>query len=201
MPLTFKQLQDEVLNHGFDETYRPRVKVWLNEACERVARSAQIPDLTKEVTLTVTGNTVSLPSNLLRLLSVYDPAANRNLLSEPYKDIREYSVVNGNAVVYAVDNANGTLLLYPAPVDGSSLIVRYLASPSELSGDSDIPQTPGDYQDLLVTYALSRAFRAEDDFEASTVYRQQYTEDLAKLQNDVQYREIASRQVPGTWSR
>lgn len=201
MALTFKQLQDEVLNHGFDETYRPRIKVWLNEACERVARAAQIPELTREVTLTVAGNVAPLPSDLLRLLSVYDPEANRNLIYERYADVREYSPVNGNAILYAVDKANSTLLLYPAPSDGASLVARYLAGPKELSADSDIPQTPGDYQDLLVTYALSRAFRAEDDFEASAVYRQQYKEDLADLQGDVQYKEIVSRQVPGTWSR
>lgn len=202
-PLNLTQLQNEVLSHGFDATYKPRVTIWLNEACQRVARAVMTPELTKSATLTCTpgSNLLSAPSDIVRIVSLYDEDNKRQLMPETFVEVQAHGEQVSNPVVYALDESNNSLRLYPTPTAANSLTLTYYGTPKTLSAPTDEPDTPEAYQDLLITYALSKAFRAEDDFEASTVYRNQFVEDLARAQNDLQYRDITPRQVPGSWSR
>ena len=202
MALNFKALQDEVLNHGFDEAYRSRVKIWLNEAIQKIGRSIMMPSLTETFTVSQTSgtSTVAMPTNLVRIINVFDPTNTRQLVPTPFVDMQSYTERSGDPLSYAIDEASGSLLLYPTPTSQNSLVIRYYAAPDELSADSDAPAIPSAYQDLILTYALSRAFRAEDDYEAAAKFHQDFLEDLARAQTDLQYRDTHSRQVPGTWA-
>lgn len=208
MPLTFKELQDEVLNHGFDETYRPRVKNWLNEALHKVARSVIVPDFEKASTLTTTAQSplVQLPADFIRVHSINNLDTLKRLDPSTAVLIDAYPVRYGDPLLFALDEgfdgASGSTVairLYPTPDKVYNLRVRYVSRPVDLSANDDVPTLPGDHQDLLITYALGRAFRAEDDFEAATFYATQFAGDLQRAATDMQYRDMTTKQVPGVW--
>lgn len=203
MPLSFNDLQNEVLNHGFDESYRPRVRVWLNEAQQRVARAVHMPELLNSSTVTTTAgvNAVSIPAGLIRVVNIYDSTNKLQLEAESFLEVQSYGDSSGISSVYAIDEATGTFRLYPTPSGQFNLEIRHYAEPTDMTQADHTTRIASAYEDLLVTYALGKAYRAEDDFEASSLYRAQFVEDLARAQNDLQYRDITAQQVPGTWSR
>ena len=203
MALTFRQIQDEVLNHGFDESYRPRVKNWVNEGQQRFARAIRSPASQEVAVISVssTNVTAGLPSDFERLESVYDTTVSKLLDSSSLKEILQAPARFGRPNLFAVDNSTSSLVFYPAPDADFSFQLRYWAAPTDLSADSDQSIIPAAWQDLLITYALMKAYRAEDDFEAAAFYNNQFREDLARAAVDLQYRDISPQQVPGTWDR
>jgi hypothetical protein len=71
--ITFAQLQAEALGDDFDtDKYGDRVKRWINEGLQRLARRAGLPEF-EYVLDTVTDpgeNTLALPADDVRILSV-----------------------------------------------------------------------------------------------------------------------------------
>jgi hypothetical protein len=201
MALTFKDLQDEVLNHGFDETYRPRVKNWLNEAQQRFARSTRSPDFTAVSNIATTTNEplLAIPSDFVRVLMVTLPDYQDELLTVSLKRIELQPSRAGKPGAYSIDEAYDALRLYPIPDGVYNVRVRYLSKPVDLVNDADISLVPSAYQDLLTTYALSRAFRSEDDYEAAGFFYNQWITDLQRASTDLQYRDTTNLQVTGTW--
>jgi len=201
MALTFKQLQDEVLNHGFDETYRSRVKIWLNEALHKVGRAVVVPDFEAATTLvTVSGTaTITFPSDFIRAHSIVNIDSLQRLDTTNAVTIDSYPTRTGAPILFAIDEGFDAFRLYPTPDKAYNLRLRYVSRPVDLSADSDVSMLPSDHTDLLITYALGKAFRAEDDFEAATFYMTQFASDLSRAATDMQYRDMSSRQVPGVW--
>ena len=201
MALNFKGLQDEVLNHGFDETYRARVQVWLNEAQQRFAREVRIPDLLEAVTLQTTALSplIGLPSDFLRLWNLVNTDVPSELDGSVLKTLDTAPTKIGRPIVFAIDEANSSIKLYPTPDQVYNHQLRYWRTPTEMTQTTDSPSTPAAYQDLLVTYALIKAYRAEDDFEASNFYANQFQTDLSRAATDLQFRDLTPRQVPGLW--
>jgi hypothetical protein len=209
MALSFKELQDEVLNHGFDETYRPRVKVWLNEALHKVGRSVLVPDFEKATTLVTTAQSplVQLPADFIRVHSINNLDTLKRLDPSTAVLIDAYPIRIGDPLLFALDEgfdettsgSTVAIRLYPTPDKVYNLRVRYVSRPVDMVEDDSYPSLPADHQDLLVTYALGRAFRAEDDFEAATFYATQFAGDLQRAATDMQYRDMTTKQVPGVW--
>lgn len=202
MAMTFTQLQDEVLNHGFDESYRARVKNWLNEAQGRVARYMQVPDFEAPYSVFTTPQnpTFSLPADFVRLVSLNNLTTLRCLDPSTPQLLDAYPARSGEPLVFALDPAFDAVRLYPTPDQAYELRLRYFASPTAMSDTNPTSAIPADYTDLLVTYALSRAFRAEDDYEAANFFSGQFTVELQKAATDLQYRDTTTKQVPGIWS-
>jgi hypothetical protein len=201
---TFSALYTEVLDHGFDATsYTSRVKTWLNEAQAIIARRLQIREL--EVTSTVTTvagtATASLPSGFIRMNGIVDEEYPRKLhFSE---DPDELLVRNEGADYldrpdsYSLTNAG--ILLSPVPDNAYTLTLDYWSRPTDMSADSDVSALPADYHFVMISYALSRAYRSEDDATMSQFFMQEFQRDLALMATDVQFQAREPRQVPGTW--
>ena len=105
----------------------------------------------------------------------------------------------GRPVNYALDEAAGSIRLSPVPDGAYALKLRYMGKPTDMSDTAQTCAIPAEYHDLLITYALMRAFRAEDDYEAANFYATMYKDDVRTAANDVQYRETDPIQVPGHW--
>ncbi|MDQ3317456.1 MAG: hypothetical protein M3522_09030 [Actinomycetota bacterium] len=198
----FLDLQGQVLHDEFDSTkYRASVKRWLNEALGRVARQIDLPQTETSTTLsTVAGaQALALPATLVRVTSVLD-ADRRDYLTEVQPaDVDESSSTPNRPSGYAIFGAN--LLLTPTPDAVYTLTLRYWTGATLMVNDADVPGLPFDYRDLLVSYAKSRAFAAEDDFEASQFWRAEYERDLVRARADLQHRsDRPVRQIQGMWN-
>lgn len=55
--------------------------------------------------------------------------------------------------------------VYPAPDTAFTVKLEYWKTPTELSADSDVPELPVDFREVLVLGALQRAYKTDDDFD------------------------------------
>ena len=203
---TFKEMQDEVLAYGFDATvYRTRVSNWLNEAQSRIARAVEIPDLWVQTTITtiVGTTTYTKPADLIQLKGIVDTSAAYKLRYEPdylqlLVDTGSVPSATGRPQEYSI--APTGIILSPVPDAVYSLIMTYYKDTTALVGDGNVSLLPLAFHDVMVSYTLQRAYRAEDDAQMAQFYQQQYQQDLHTLAASEIYEvNNAPRQVRGTW--
>lgn len=201
--MNYKALQDEVLAHGFAESYRTRVKTWLNQSQARIARHVEIRELYATSSIATVGGTAtySLPSDFVRATGVMDVSNQIPLDYVP--DVNILRVYNagtanqGTPVAYSLGESG--LLLAPVPNGVTTLTLTYYKRPTDMSADGDVSILPADYHDLMVSWTLSRAYRAEDDVQMSQFHMSEYQRDLGLLSADRQFEDDQPRQVEGTW--
>jgi hypothetical protein len=198
---TYLQLQDEVLAHGFGARYRPRVKVWLNEALGKLARQSSSAGLEVEVAVQVAPGVTSysIPGLVSTVIDVRDPNG-FHLTNVSRQDVDTFPVATGAPGVYTI--FQGRLLIAPIPTTATQLTVRYRGRPSRMTFDSDVTGIPSEFEDLLVHYALWHAYLGEDDPEMGNVHKQEWAEGVAEFRRDAQMEdESESRQIQGMMSR
>lgn len=201
---TFLDLQDQVLDYGFGADYRTRVKSWLNEAQQRIARSLELRELLTSTSISATRDTsvYSLPTDFVRIAALLHEGDGTWLeyQTNPHHVLAINQSGDTTGVPTGYTLASGGLLLTPVPDNSYTLTLAYYKRPTTLVDDTDVPLINADYYDLMVTYALSRAYRAEDDAEMSQFYMQEYQRDLAQMATDRQFESLdGPRQIGGMW--
>lgn len=211
--LTFQDLQNEVLAHGFDSsTYLTRVKRWLNEGqWAAIRRAPQLSSLIS-TSLTTTGGTpyVTLASltGFVAVANLVDNELGCELtpMSMPWLDQlgnqRTTNLLSGRPTFFGVvyTSAANKLSLWPVPDQAYTLLLRYLALPTEMSANGDAPTIPDAHTDLLVSYAIYRAYRSENDVEMATYFKGEYESELRLLQDEMADKTPSTpKQVPGVW--
>lgn len=203
MSYTFATLRAEALAYGFTSDYTSRIGVWLNEGQHRVARRIEIRDLlVTSTTTTVAGQVAyALPSDFARLraLTRTDTGTPMDPVSIEFFDGLLYSPqATGAPRMYTFDGSG--LNLYPTPDGAYNLQLRYYRDPPDMALDGDTPSIPPAYQDILISYAVMKAYRAEDDVQMAQFYLGEFNRGLAELASDRQFEiDDSPRQVPGTW--
>jgi hypothetical protein len=204
--MDFISLQNEVLAHGFDaNTYRSRIKNWLNEAQSRIGRILELPNLYTTSTITTSSgtDTYDLPTDVIRINGVTNPNSPSELayVNDP-ADVNYYNQAGQNMGEPQYYTYTGTSLrLAPIPDATYSLTVDYYKSPTTLSNDTDTSVLPSDYHDVMISYALSRAYRSEDDMQMSQFFYAEFMRDLNQMGADRQsVVRDGPRQVPGSWA-
>jgi hypothetical protein len=204
--MDFVSLQNEVLAHGFDQTvYRTRVKNWLNEAQSRIGRILELPSFyTTTVITTSSGqDTYILPTDVIRINGVTNPNSPSELayVNDP-ADVNYYNQAGQNMGEPQYYTFTGTSLRFaPVPDSTYSLTVDYYKAPATLSSDGDISLLTSDYHDVMISYALSRAYRSEDDMQMSQFFYAEFMRDLQQMGADRQsVVRDGPRQIPGSWA-
>lgn len=186
MARSFSQLQAEVFHDEFDATkYAPLVQRWLNEAAQKFAREVQLPSQLVSTTITLPAgtSTYTVPDDWEVIENIWNGT---NPLDEIDPDDAQMDTSNGNINSFAIYGR--TLTFRPAPVKSTTLTVRYQLTVSDMVNDQDPVSIPEDYADVLVSYARSKAFAMEDDFEGSAFYRQLWEDGLSRARSRLQLR-------------
>jgi len=203
---TFVDLVNEVLNFGFNDgpqINRGRVKDWINQAQQRIARQVEAPEFQVNYSMVMVPGqqAYALPANFARVQDISYPLYGFRLQGI---DIQDFDLVNyTNAVQttprqYTLNQQN--VMFWPVPAYPDALLMRYIMVPPTLVNDSDVPVLNQNYLDLLVNYSLNRAFSGEDDYEAAQFFQTQYKSDLQEYATDVQNRSVdRPRVIDGTW--
>jgi hypothetical protein len=204
---TYADVVNEVLNYGFNDgpqVNRRRIERWVNEAQLQIARQVEATEFqaTQAITLAKGVYKYTLPEGFLRAQDIYYPELQRRLRPVDLQQFDQTApkVVEGPPSIYTI--YGNELWFFPAPNGtGEELELRYIKRPPTLVAEADIPALNKDYLYLLVDYAASRAFEAEDDLEAANARMQRYKADLANFASDMQF-QIVDRPhlVDGTWS-
>lgn len=180
-------LNQRVLDHQFSETrYSAFIDEMLNEAQRKVARKVSMRTFFDVETLaTVAGTpTVALPSDYSRLYTLEYPTEDRHLTNV---DIPQMDGLpndsSGLPTTYTIDRPN--VRLWPTPDAVYSLQLRYYRKPLTMTA-SQGTEIDEDYDGVLVSYALARCFRRENDLEAAQFHMGEFDRELAEMQADLQ---------------
>lgn len=204
---TLAQLRTEVLAYGFDTTvYSSRITNWLNEAQGRVSRMVDVPALHSTGSISTVAGTAaySLASTFLRMDRVYYTDMEWVIYPMDPGDLRatQYPTnQTGRPEQYAIVQSGTDLQFTPIPDGVYSVQYEYWRRPATLTNDSDTPEIPSDYHDILVSYALSKCYRSEDDAQMSQFYMAEFQRDVRTYGNDLRGATAVDgpKVLPGTW--
>ena len=195
---TFGEVVNEVLNFGFNDgpqVNRGRIERWINEAQFQIAREVEASEFqsTEELTLKQGTHKYPLPSDFLRIQDIYYPelVARLKPLDLPQYDMTSPAKFEGPPENYTL--YGNELWLFPTPNNSTDILeVRYIKNAPALKAEGDIPLLDKNYLHLLVDYAVTRAFEAEDDLEAAQAHKARFKEDLDGYATDKQWRTVDS---------
>lgn len=74
-----------------------------------------------------------------------------------------------------------TIRVFPKPDQAYTLTLRYYKEPTALSGASDVPELPSEFEELLVVGAAYRILQVKDNYDQAAILQNKYDEILQKL--------------------
>lgn len=160
--MTFKQIQDKVLalmdEEGDTETILTNTKTFINDALKSRAMERKWPwTLSNEVSLILEpGETYALlPDNYFAMHWIKDPSSNRLLIQIPLVDrfnpdnmVDSFLSSQGDYVVY------GDRIKFFNVAPGATLTIQYYKAPAEMVDDTDEPDFPERFQNILIWDAV-----------------------------------------------
>lgn len=75
----------------------------------------------------------------------------------------------------------GTIRVYPVPSEAFTVSLRYYKKPTMLASDSDVPEIPSEFEELLVSGAAYRVLQVKDNYDQASIHENKYNELLQKL--------------------
>lgn len=198
---SYKSLQDEVLEHQFSESkYRPLVKTWLNEAQRRAVIESELRTQTESDTISTEANVsgYTLPSNFSRIIDLYNTETKEPLEEFAVTDYDGSPTSTGRPYGFTVIGT--TITLYPTPDGVYPLAMRYWKLPDDMVEDADTPGIPAQYHELLIAYAMKKAFLREDDIQMAQTWEGQWEKGILKMRGEAVNDSLTGpRQVKGSF--
>lgn len=186
------RVQQRIRDTGYSST---EIKSYLNDTQNDVFNEYRLPfmEATQDYTLAVgvsdLTNGVGLPSNYVQAIDIFLTTQGREKLLN-WIDIRvfddKYPDGDGSSLY-----PNGvpdewyfyaeTIRLAPKPDQAHTATLRYHKKPTLLSSDSDVPDLPSQFEELLVVGAAYRVLQAKDNYDQAAILQNKYDELLQKL--------------------
>lgn len=188
------RVQQRVRDTGYSST---EIKGYLNDTQNDVFNEYRLPfmEANQDYTLTVgvadITNGSGLPANYVQAINLaLTTVGFERILT--YRDVRELDDLfpdNTNSTIYPnsvpTDWSFYTLTanVFPKPNLAYTATLRYYKKPTLLSGDSDVPDLPSEFEELLVVGAAYRVLQAKDNYDQAAILQNKYDEILQKLVN------------------
>lgn len=182
--MNYSQLQQEVFDSGFGYlndagTGLLRVQRWINQAYLEVCATDNWPFLETNLT-TVAPVTIS---DLSEILVVLDTTNYTVLEQGDYDSILRTTggdVTTTGLPVYWYQSVN-TISVFP--VSTTSLAIRYIKTPAELSSAGDTPIIPTEFHDLIVLGAWRRGLLDDQDAGDFALVKNEWNERVQMLRD------------------
>jgi hypothetical protein len=199
--MSYLQLQQEVLSFQFSENYRELIKRWLNTAQRKAVQQSEFrtQEEVKAFTTAASDATLELPADFSRWIDFYDTGSKWPLtpLEKAEYDALEGS--SGRPTAYTV--VGNQITLWPTPDAAYSLSLRYWRLPADMVADGDEPEIPAQYHEILVAYAMQKAYARENDYTSSRFWKEEWEAGVAKIRGEVQADTFSGpKQVGGSWN-
>ena len=159
-----------------------KLNQFINDAQRDILNSRRFTFMEREAVLTTSAGTdtlVGTPTDMqipisMRITSPVSYASQLAYIEyEDFDTAMPNQDVNGNSVPSAWRVFNNTLLVYPNADATYQITLKYVKSPTELVLDSDVPEIPESFGELLVLAAYKRALEHNDDYDQAQVIQQQ----------------------------
>jgi hypothetical protein len=203
---TFGELVNEVLQFGFNDgpqVNRKRVENWINEAQKKAARKVLAAEFQETHVYTLIQGTFkyALPEGFLRVQDIYYPELVCRLKAIDLQQFDETAPAKFEGPPENYTIFGNELWVFPTPNNSTdTLEFRFIKTPAQLVHESDVPVMDKDYSQVLVDYAVMKAFEAEDDTEAAQAHKARWKEELDEYATDKQFRSAdRPRVLDGSW--
>jgi len=159
-----------------------KLNQFINDGQRDVLNSRRFTFMEREATVTaiigantVTGTPVDM--QLPISLRITSPTTYANMLNYiEYEDF-DVAIPNQNLVGNTIPQYwrvfNNSLLVYPNADATYGIALKYMKAPTELINDSDVPEIPESFGELLVLAAYKRALEHNDNYDQAQVIQQQ----------------------------
>lgn len=136
-------------------------------------REAELTTTSGSSTVTGTPTDIQVPINL-RIFSPTDYATQLQYVE--YEDFDQFmpnQALAGETAPSLWRMFNLGIEVYPTANDTYTLKLKYIKSPAELAEDSDVPEIPEAFGELLVLAGYKRALEHNDDYDQAQIIQQQ----------------------------
>ena len=189
---TVSKVQQRIRDTGYSSS---EIKNYINDAQNDVFNEYRLPFMqdSQDYTLTTGNSDITagggLPTNYVQAFSIYLTSSGREK-ELPYRPTEQVDQLNPDPADTTRHPASvpeywyyyeDTIRVYPAPAEAYTLTMRYWKKPTELSGDSDVPEIPSEFQELLVVGASYRVMQVKDNYDQAGILQNKYDEILQKL--------------------
>lgn len=182
-----------VLNdHGFTDTSTTRKVEVINDTIYDICSREPWPFLEKSVTLTFNGSSgtpTNQPTDFRAVLTVINPSTGRAVKPERLDDfIEAYGsqlTSTGDPICWYWEA--DVLKVWPIPSSTTTLLVKYLANPTEVT-DTSVESAiiiPKRHHRAIVLGAVYKLYDMEDDVELSSRFEQNYEKRLVTMRDDL----------------
>lgn len=186
------RVQQRVRDTGYSAT---EIKGYLNDTQNDVFNEYRLPFMETTQNYTLASGVADitdgsgLPANYVQAIDLLLTTAGYEK-KLTYRDIREIDSLYPdyeNSTLYP-DNVPSdwyfyglTPKVFPKPNSAYTATLRYYKKPTLLSGDSDVPDLPSEFEELLVVGAAYRVLQAKDNYDQAAILQNKYDELLDKL--------------------
>ena len=189
MALNFVEMQDRVLDLGYGEGDRARVKRWLNEAYQDVASRWRWPWTALALSVATTaGQSYTILSSSIDYWGRLRPAS----ASSPVLQFIDWQSFDSSFItVPPVSLGSGPPDVYslfgnrihwaPVPDQVYQYTAECWAVPAQLTADTDEPLVPATDREVLIMGAASRASLRDKDLNMYARYAELYEGMIAKM--------------------
>lgn len=197
------KVQQRIRDTGYSST---EIKNYLNDAQNDVFNEYRLPFMqaTQNYTLTAGTSDITngsgLPTNYVQALDITLTTSGYEKVL-PYVDVSEVDDVYPDPDDTTVNPSNvpsnwyyyaDTIKVYPVPNAAYTLTLRYYKKPTILSSDSDVPDLPSEFEELLVVGAAYRVMQVKDNYDQAGILQNKYDEILQKLVAKYSQRQVGS---------
>lgn len=186
------KVQQRIRDTGYSST---EIVGYINDTQNDVFNEYRLPFMEATQTYTLTAgvsditNGVGLPANYVQALDLTLTTTGTLKVIE-YVDVRTIDAMYpspGNTTLNPVNIPylwyfyQDTIKVFPAPAAAYAISMRYFKKPTDLVSDSDVPELPAEFQELLVMGAAYRVLQVKDNYDQAAILQNKYDEILQKL--------------------
>lgn len=148
-------------------------------------------------------NSASLPTDFRRALAVFNSTDSVPMVEitgkREYRRLYPAGLVSTGVPIHYRFQAN-TIEVFPTPTGTTTLAIDYAAKPGTFSSDTDVPDWPEDWHDLLTEYALAFAYLDDGNLDQYQAHMAVFTAQLAELTRAIlEARGDAYPQIDDNW--
>lgn len=188
------KVQQRIRDTGYSST---EIKNYINDTQNDVFNEYRLRFMEDSQPYTLTVGTADitngsgLPTNYVQALDILVTTIGKESCLK-YVDVRSVDNLSSNGQPIAWYIFENTINLYPKPVSSDSISLRYYKKPTELVSDSDIPEIPSEFGELLVVGAAYRVMQVKDNYDQAGILQNKYDEILQKLVSKYSQSQVGS---------
>lgn len=160
----------------------------LQEAYRRVHGSSPfwpwLENRNSAVSITANTNSAALPTDFRRALAVFNSTDMIPMVEltgkREYRRLYPAGIVSTGVPIHYRFQAN-TIEVFPTPTATTTIALDFAAKPGTFSNDTDIPEWPEDWHDLLTEYAIAYAYLDDGNLDQYQAHMSVFTTQLGEL--------------------